>query len=475
MKKNKEYIGEVLSLGSEGEGIINCDGVTCFVPFCLEGERVSFRAQKVSGGVAYGRLTEVHTLSADRALPVCPVFEKCGGCQLQHAKYNAQLVFKNKKVQSCLKKLAAIDAFVNDTVPSDEIYGYRNKLVIPVGVNAEGKTAIGFYAPRSHRIVETQECALQRDWSAKLISALSQFIGESGLRGYDGQSGKGDIRHLAAREVEKKLIITVVAARKINLDPLAVILEKEFNNFTLLLNVNKSSGNAVFGKEWHICRGEGYFMGEDEGIKFKAGPNTFLQVNDGVRKKLYRAVLAEVEDKNAVALDLYSGGGMLTAMLAQKCRAAYGVEVVKEAVDCANGLRELNGLQDKMFNICGTVEENIGKVFAMTEGCRRIIVCDPPRKGMERSVVKAILACGAEKLVLISCNPATLARDLGLLCGTLTERDGQLVKNDGSADGGYYGITSVTPFDMFPQTHHVETLVVLSKRASGCEKSNLTE
>lgn len=464
MEKNGEYKGEVLSLGSEGEGVINCGGVTCFVPFCLQGERVSFRAQKVSGGVAYGRLTEIETLSPERVFPVCPVFERCGGCQLQHASYRAQLGFKRQKVKSCLKKLAAIDCEVGDTVPSAEVYGYRNKLVIPVGVNAEGKTVIGFYAPRSHRIVETSSCSLQRDWSAKLIAALSSFMEANGLKGYNEISKKGDIRHLVAREVEKKLIITVVAARYINLNPLAEILEKECENFTLLLNVNKSTGNAVFGKEWHICRGEGFFMGEDDGIRFKAGANTFLQVNDGVRKKLYSAVCEEVGGGDAVALDLYSGGGMLTAMLAKRCRAAYGVEVVKEAVDCANELRELNCLQDKMFNICGTVEENIGKVFALTEGMRRVIVCDPPRKGMERSVVKAILACDADRLVLVSCNPATLARDLGLLCGTLIECDGQLIKNPDPPTDSHYRISSITPFDMFPQTHHVETLVLLQRK-----------
>ncbi|MDE6790526.1 MAG: hypothetical protein K2J61_02270, partial [Clostridia bacterium] len=246
----------------------------------------------------------------------------------------------------------------------------------------------------------------------------------------------------------------------------AAKLEKDFKNFTLWLNVNRSTGNAVFGVEWHIFRGEGYFSGVDCGIKFKAGAQTFLQVNDGVRKKLYGEVVAAAGDGNAVAIDLYSGGGMLTAMLAKACVAAYGIEIVPEAVACADELRELNGLSDKMFNYCGAVEDKIDEVFALSAGYKRAIVCDPPRKGMERSVIKAVLASGADKVVLVSCNPATLARDLGLLCGSLKEADGQIVKNPSySPDGisGYYRITSVTPFDMFPQTKHVETLVVLTK------------
>ncbi|MDE6557917.1 MAG: 23S rRNA (uracil(1939)-C(5))-methyltransferase RlmD, partial [Clostridia bacterium] len=429
MEKNHEYIGEVLSLGSEGEGVINCGDITAFVPFCLAGERVSFKALKVSGKVAYGKLTEVHKLSPERATPACPHFEKCGGCQLQHASYPAQLAFKRQLVQNCLKKLGGLDVEVEETVAGDKEYGYRNKLALPVGEDENGNTVVGFYAPRSHRIVPINSCALQAEWSSPLISALLKFMSEEGLKGYDERTSKGDIRHLVAREVADKLIVTVAATSRINLDSFAETLAQSFKKFTLWLNVNKSKNNVIFGKEWHICRGEGFFMGEDEGIKFKAGANTFLQVNDGVRKLLYGAVIKAAGDKNAVAVDLYSGGGLLTAMLANACKAAYGVEIVPEAVACADELKELNGLTDKMFNYCGAVEDKIEEVFKRTEGSPRVIVCDPPRKGMERSVVKAVLASGAEKVVLISCNPATLARDLGLLCGSLIEVDNQLIKN----------------------------------------------
>lgn len=467
MEKNKEYIGEVLSLGSEGEGIVKIGEETAFVPFCLAGERVSFKALKVAGGVAYGKLTEVHTLSPDRVAPVCPHFEKCGGCQLQHLAYPAQLAFKRELVQNCLKKIGGLDAEVDQTVSAPKQYGYRNKLALPVGTDEKGKTVTGFFAPRSHRIVPINSCALQAEWSGALISALTAFMSESGLTGYDEQTRGGDIRHLVAREAGGKFIITVVATSKIDVNGFADKLAETFKYFTLWLNVNKSTGNAIFGNEWHICRGEGYFSGEDSGIKYKAGANTFLQVNDGVRKLLYEAVVAAAGDKEAVAVDLYSGGGMLTAMLAKACMAAYGIELVPEAVACADELKKLNGLGDKMFNYCGAVEDRLGEVFEKTAGYKRVIVCDPPRKGMERSVVKAVLASKADKVVLVSCNPATLARDLGLLCGSLLERDKLLIKNpDYTAEGlsGYYTIGSVTPFDMFPQTKHVETLVSLCRK-----------
>ncbi|MGN0807523.1 MAG: 23S rRNA (uracil(1939)-C(5))-methyltransferase RlmD [Candidatus Coproplasma sp.] len=467
MEKNVEYTGEVLSLGSEGEGVINYNGVTAFVPQCLPGEKVSFKALKVTDRVAYGKLTEVHTLSKDRAIPTCANFGRCGGCQLQHMNYALQLSFKRQSVEKCLKKIGGLTVKVDDCVASDMQFGYRNKLAIPVGVDAEGANAIGFYAPRSHRIVPVKECALQQNWSGKLISLLHVFMYESGLKGYDERTRKGDIRQLVARELEGKFIITVVATRIIELEGFAKKLESEFKNFTLLLNVNASTGNVIFGKEWHICCGKGYFSGKDMGIKFKAGANTFLQVNDDVRTKLYKAVTTQVCSKDSVAVDLYSGGGMLTALLAKGCKAAYGIEIVKEAVECADELKEMNNLTDKMFNICGAVEDKLDEVFSLTEGAERVIVCDPPRKGMERSVCNAILASGAKKVVLISCNPATLARDLGLLCGSLKEVDGQLIKNadyDGTPLQGYYDVVSVTPFDMFPQTKHVETLVVLSHK-----------
>lgn len=467
MEKNKEYIGEVLSLGSEGEGVIKCDGVTVFVPFCLVGERVSFKALKVNGNIAYGKLTEVHTLSEDRATPVCPHFEKCGGCQLQHLAYPAQLDFKRQLVSNCLKKIGGLEVRTEQTVASAKQYAYRNKLALPVGVDGNGQTVVGFYAPRSHRIIPVSSCALQAEWSATLISALIGFMNKEGLSGYDERSKKGDIRHIVGRELDGKLIITVVTTARLNLDGFVEILSQSLKKFTLWNNVNSDDGNAVFGKEWHICCGEGYFTGEDAGIKFKAGANTFLQVNDDVRKLLYAAVCDELRDGDTVAIDLYSGGGMLTAMLAKACRAAYGIEIVAEAVECANQLKKLNGLDEKMFNYCGAVEDRIDEVFEKTAGYRRAIVCDPPRKGMERSVIREILRCKAEKVVLISCNPATLARDLGLLCGSLKEDGGKLVKNpDYTPEGltGFYRITKIIPFDMFPQTKHVETLVVLSHK-----------
>lgn len=458
LRKNGEYEGLVEGSGTCGEGIIKVEGTTVFVPFCLVGERVKFTVLKVSGGIAYGKLCSILTPSADRVKPVCPVFGKCGGCDLQHASYSAQLAFKKNLVASSLAKIGGIYFPVGDCVPCEREYGYRNKLVLPIG-RIDGRTAVGFYARRSHRIVPVSDCAIQSPWVRDIILAIEQFSG-FGASGYDEQTKTGEMRRFVAREVGGRFIFALVCTKKIDCAPLVGILKKKFKNFTLVLNINDGDGNAVFGNKQYCVCGDGFFGTEEFGISYTAGARTFLQVNDAVRGKLYSAVLAEAE-QSATAIDLYSGGGLLTAMLAKKCGRAFGIEVEKEATRCADELKEKNALEGSMFNICGRVEDRIGEVLSKTQG-KKIIVCDPPRKGMDRSAVRAVMGSGADKIVLISCNPATLARDLGLLTGTVVERDGQLVKSE-KADSAYR-IEKIVPFDMFPQTRHVETLVVLSHK-----------
>ena len=460
MIKNEIYEGIVEGLGSEGEGIIKNEGTTAFVPFCLMGERVRFKALKVKGNIAYGKLESVLNAAYSRTNPPCPVFGKCGGCDLQHMDYAAQLEFKRGLVQNCLYKIGGLEFEVSAAVPCENEYRYRNKLALPIG-EACGKTVCGFYAPHSHRIVPVNDCLIQSQWVKRVIAAVENYSQIKHIAGYNEETGTGVLRRIVVREIKGKYVFALVVTRVIDASYLINELEKDFGEFTFLLNVNAAKTNALFSNEWRICRGSGYFQAEECGIKYRAGANTFLQVNDEVRGKLYARVLDEAEE-GCAALDLYSGGGMLTAMLAKKCGLAYGIELVEEASRCADGLKEENGLQGKMFNICGKVEERLGEAFAATQGKERIIVCDPPRKGMERSVVKAVADSGADKVVLISCNPATLARDLGLLAGTLDEVDGALIKTGASC--GNYEIESITPFDMFPQTKHIETLVVLSHK-----------
>ena len=463
MQKNDVFISTASGYGTEGEAVFP-GNPPVFVPFCIEGEQAEIKVLAVKGGAAYGRCERVLAPSAHRVTPRCPLFSKCGGCQLQHMDYDEQLRFKGGLVGSTLRKIAGIEHEVRPVLHAGGEYGYRNKLALPVGTDGAGNTVAGFYAPRSHRIVPADDCPIQADWCKKVMAAVREYMGANGLKGYDEATRRGDIRRVAVREVGGRFVVALVAAKRVDALPFARLLARDLGEVTLLLNVNKSQGNAVFGDEWHTVCGEGFFGAEDMGIKFRAGANTFLQVNDGVRTLLYRRVAEEAADGGAVAADLYSGGGMLTALLARACKAAYGIEVVPEASRCADELMELNGLEGRMFNICGRVEDELAGVFARTAGERRVIVCDPPRKGMERPVVRAVRDSGADKVILISCNPATLARDLGLLTGALAEEGGALKKNPAYAATSVYEIEYIQPYDMFPQTKHVETLVVLRRR-----------
>lgn len=463
MKKNEYFTGISEGLGTDGEAMFSIDGHKVFVPYCLEGEEAEVKILSVKGDVAYGKCMKILKPSPDRVIPACPAFGRCGGCQLQHMSYDAQLRFKRAAVKNTLYKIAGIDEDVLPVIPSSSKLRYRNKLVLPVG-RAGNENVFGFYAERSHRIVPVEDCPIQSSRCADIISAVKRFMSDCGYKGYDETCAKGDIRRVVVREAEKKFIVALVVTHEINAGRFADILKECLEGeITLLLNINTGTGNAIFGDKWRIVTGDGFFESEDMGIKFRAGANTFLQINDGVRTELYKQIIKEVADPEAVVLDLYSGGGMLTALLSRVCGMAYGIEIVKEASVCADELKNLNGLDGRMFNICGAVEKEMTRVLELTSSHKRIIVCDPPRKGMDRAAVKAVAGSDADKVILISCNPATLARDLGILTGALKEEGRDLKKNPGYKKYSTYTIEYIQPYDMFPQTKHVESMVVLRR------------
>ena len=475
IEKNDIICAVTNAIGSNGEGIIRHEGITFFVPACLPGEKIRFRVLKVKGNIGYGKVEEILTPAEERVREKCPVYSKCGGCCLQHLEYSAQLAHKSAVVRDTLRKIGGISVSVPTAVKSDAPYKYRNKLQIPVGVDKEGKTVIGFYAEHSHRIVPITACAIHPDWAEKLIAVVKRYMTECAVKGYDEETKKGAIRHIVAREIGGKYIITLVSAKRElpNLSYLIGLLSECFHIFTLYVNFNDADTNVILGKEFQLVHGKGFFDAEEQGIVYEAGPVTFLQVNDNVRTRLYKDVLKTVcADGDEVVIDAYSGGGLLTAMLAKKCKRVYGIELEEEASRCADSLKAKNGLEN-MTNICGYVEEKLGAVLEKEKGEKVRLILDPPRAGIARSVVKALLASGIPKLTLISCNPATLARDLGILTGRLVETEnGELVKNpdyEGKAEdevlSGYYAIEKIQPYDMFPQTKHVETLVCLARKA----------
>ena len=471
LDKNMEFTGFVEALGSNGEGIVKSEGTTFFAPYTLTGEKVKLKALKVKNKIGYAKVLEVYTPADERVRPVCKNFMRCGGCQLQHVKYTSQLKLKQKTVRDALVKIAGIDTEVLPTIKSDEPFAYRNKLQIPVGVGADGQNVIGFFAERSHRIVPLKTCPIHPEWAETVIAVFYTYMEKCGLCGYDDATGRGDIRSIVVRDVAGNLIVTVVATHRDlkGIGELIRLLSEKLSSFSLYLNLNDADTNVVFGEEFILLHGAGRYTATECGIKYEVGANTFIQVNSGVCRKLYdRTVKAAAESGCTAAIDCYSGGGLMTAMLAKTLGKAYGIEIVREAVDCADGLKSLNKLQDKMSNRCGKVEDILPSVLEEVDADQCFLVVDPPRKGVDRATLRAILKSGVKKMAMISCDPATMARDAGVLTGALTEIDGELRKNPDyrKNGGGHFKIQCVQPFDMFPQTKHVETLVVLSKKSA---------
>lgn len=472
--KNDSICAVVTAMGTNGEGIIKHEGITFFVPACLPGEKVRFKVLKIKGNIGYGKVEEILTPAEERVREKCPVFSRCGGCALQHLEYGAQLLYKSNMVKDSLRKIGGLQVNVPVAVKSDFPYGYRNKLQLPVGVDKNGEDVIGFYAEHSHRIVPVNGCAIHPDWAEKLIAILKSFMRAANVHGYDETAKTGTIRHIVAREIGGNFIFTLVTVKRNipHISMLVELLSKEFHSFSLYININDKDTNVIFGEEFQLVHGAPFFEATEGGIRYEAGPVTFLQVNENVRAKLYRDAIKTVcRDGDEVVIDAYSGGGLLTAMIAKKAKRVYGIELEPEASKCADSLKVKNGLEN-MTNICGYVEENLSSVLQKERGEKVRLILDPPRAGIARSVLKALLQSGIERLTLISCNPATLARDLGILSGRLIENErGELIKNPAYAElserevlAGYYEVTKVQPYDMFPQTKHVETLVVLSRK-----------
>ncbi len=465
MVKNKDYVGVVSRLGSNGEGIVRERDCTVFVPYALPQEKIRYKVLKVKKNVAFGKVIEVCTPAEERIRPKCPVYEKCGGCQLQHLKYKLQLKLKSQIVKDCFSKIAFIDAKVPLAVRSELEYGYRNKLQLPVRTDDFG-CVIGFFAQNSHRVVPINGCPIQPEWCNRIIATVKDYVETYRVPVYNDETQKGLVKHVVVRDVDGRLLITIVINGD-NLpysDELIDMLKKNFKQFSLFVNINKLNNNVILTDEYVRLYGKSIVSSSDLGIKFEIGPGSFMQVNDGVRRKIYQdAVKSAQITPETVIIDAYSGAGMLTAIFAQKAKKAIGIEIVKEAVDCADELKARNGLEGKMENIHAACEEALPKILAREKsaGSECVLVLDPPRQGVDEKLIGAINESKPDRILYISCSPQTLARDVGLLTGTLKRSGEKLEKSDGN---GEYEITRIQPYDMFPQTKHIETLVVLSRK-----------
>lgn len=467
MEKNEEYIGVVSAVGSNYEGLVKIDGYVCIIPLALEKEKVRFKVLKVQKNIAYCKLLEVLAPSQSRVRPECPIFEKCGGCSLQHISYKKQLRFKTSNIERTFKKVAFLDVKALSTFGSVYQFYYRNKLQMPIRDTSNGPQ-IGFFAEHSHRLVPVKSCAIQEKWNKDLIDILYSFIYKYDISCYSDETKKGLLKHLVVRSIGISLIIVLVINGSFlpHSSELITMIGEKFNNFSFYLNRNETDTNVIFGNDFSLLHGPGQYSIEEFGIKYKVGPQSFIQVNNHIKFRLYKEVLKIMEpDQNMVVIDAYSGIGLLTALFSKECKKAIGIEIVQEAVDAANQLLIDNFMVGNVENYCGDCAELLPEILVRERDADTKVglILDPPRKGCEFNILDAIKEQKPDKVLYISCNCQTLARDIGYLMGSLKFEEKNLIKNDDfSIENADYSINYVRGFDMFAQTKHVETIVSLT-------------
>ncbi len=442
IKKNDEIEVVIDRLGSNGEGVATVDGTVVFVPFALPEEKVLIKIINDKNSFLIGKLIEIKTPSKFRSDAKCPNFSKCGGCDIQHLDYEEQINFKTKLVQNTLKKYAKIDKKSEKTEKSEKIWRYRNKFAFPV-TSQNGKICIGMYRKNSHQIIEVEDCLLQSELASKIVKLFKEYMIENNISAYNEEIKTGTVKHIVCREHDGKFILTVVVTDEKfnNFDPLICKLKTQFQDFGLYKNVNKLKNNVIFGNlDIHIY-GLKELEIEEFGIKYFVNNRSFLQVNNSIKTKIYNEILKLVEGERTI-IDAYSGAGLLSSIIARHAENVYGVEIVKEATENAEKLKKINNLNN-LTNINGDCAEILPELAKKLKDFA--IVIDPPRKGVDKRVCESFLSAEPKKIVYLSCDPATLARDLAIL----SEK---------------YKIVYLKPWDMFPQTANVETLVCLEKK-----------
>lgn len=447
MYKNTEHITEIVDFGSNGEGIAKPCGFTVFVPSAVKGDVVKILIVKENKHFGYGKLLEIISPSPIREEPQCAVFPKCGGCTMQGISYAAQIEFKERKVLEALKRIGSFsDARITSVTESKPFYNYRNKAQFPV-VQTEDGIVAGFYAPRSHRVVASSSCALQKEESNALCAAVIKWANENGVVAYDEFTKKGSLRKICIRAGKKESVLVLVTALPLsNLDILAKEIKERFPYVKgLVQNFNSSPSNNIYGEKDEVIFGVPHIFDTVGTIKYKVHYKSFYQVNPYTTKLLYEKALALADcNGNKTVFDLYCGTGTISLFLAQKAKEVIGIEISKEAVENAKENAALNNIKNARF-FCGEAEE-VAPLLIKDGLTADSVVLDPPRKGCDTKLLDSIGKMNPERIVYVSCDAATMARDAKLL----------------SAYG--YKLEEVHLFDQFPQTSHTECVILMTKQ-----------
>ena len=453
LQKNQILTLRIERLSSDGSGVAHsADGEAIFVPGTAPGDEARVRIVKDCGRYAFGILDELLTPSPDRIPVDCPVAGPCGGCSLRHLDYAAELRAKQESVLDAFRRIGGLEVPVLDILPSPEVDRYRNKVQFPVGADKNGVPCIGFYAGRTHRIVPCPDCKLQPGVLNEIGNALCAFFAQQGIRPYDEQSGKGLVRHIflrrGAHSGQIMVCLVCTRAKLPHAEQLCAALREQFPAIsTILLNVNAKNTNVILGSENHILYGPGYIEDTLCGVPVRLGPLSFYQVNTLAAERLYgvAAQYAQLTPDDAL-LDLYCGMGTIGLSMADQCRELIGVQIVPEAIESAkaNAARMGEAVAAKSRFFCADAGQAATQLAA--EGLHPdIVMLDPPRKGCDEATLSAVVRMAPRRVVYVSCNPATAARDAAWL-----EKNG-------------YHTEKVQPVDLFPRTKHVEAVLLLTK------------
>ena len=450
-RKNDIVTLKIEDCGIDGEGIGKADGFTVFVKDAVIGDTVRAKIMKAKKNYGYGRLEEIITPSPDRVEPKCQFARQCGGCQLQALSYEKQLEFKTSKVRGHLERIGGFtDIPMEKILGMDQPFHYRNKAQFPVGKSKDGRIITGFYAGRTHSIIENRDCALGVTRNKEVLDRVIAHMEKFHIQPYDENTGKGLVRHVLIRYgffTDEMMVCLIINGEKLpGEEALVKSLRQIPEAVSVMVNVNKKRNNVILGEKVRLLWGQPYITDKIGEISYQISPLSFFQVNPYQTGRLYGKALEYAQlSGNETVWDLYCGIGTISLFLAQKAKMVRGVEIIPAAIENAKENARLNGFDNTEFFV-GKAEEVLPEQFARTGERADVIVVDPPRKGCDETLLSTIIEMQPDRVVYVSCDSATLARDLKYLC----ERG--------------YELKKVCPVDMFPNTVSVETVVLLSHK-----------
>ncbi|MDO5540090.1 MAG: 23S rRNA (uracil(1939)-C(5))-methyltransferase RlmD [Eubacteriales bacterium] len=453
MKKDDLVQIKIEDIGTDGAGIGRADGITLFVKDTIIGDTVEAKVMKMKKTYGYARLMNILEPSPYRVKALCPVAKQCGGCQIQEMDYTEQLRFKENKVRSNLMR---IGGFAPSEIPMEPIVGmetpfyYRNKAQFPIGTDKNGKIIAGFYAGRTHSIISNRKCCLGVDVNEEILNIIIDHMEQNHITAYDEETGKGLVRHVLIRYGFRTKEIMVCLIINGNDFPASDILTERLRELpgmtSISLNINRQRTNVILGKEVKLLWGKPYIEDYIGNVKYQISPLSFFQVNPVQTEKLYGLALEYAGlTGDEIVWDLYCGIGTISLFLAQKAKKVYGVEIVPQAIDDACRNAKINDIRNAQFYV-GKAEEILPEVYKKHRIRANVIVVDPPRKGCDEVLLNTIIEMKPDRVVYVSCDSATLARDLRILC------------NNG------YELTRCRAVDQFPMSVHVETVALLVKK-----------